>query len=164
MPLTLPALIELEQHGGDWAVYLDAVYQLFRRDFIDSKAVFRRYRIGVKRHPIEDGKEATFWHLISSGKDEASRIPDLRRCERIAWPRTIIDNSVSPKLKVWQNRRKGEDRILILHEAERFLVVLSVRRGYVLLWTAFLVERDHRLKKLLNEYGEFKKAGASTII
>ncbi|MNH30689.1 hypothetical protein D3C79_909980 [compost metagenome] len=44
-------------------------------------------RLGLKRHPVIQGKEATFWHMISEGNDEAERLPDLRRCERIRWPR-----------------------------------------------------------------------------
>jgi hypothetical protein len=44
----------------------------------------------------------------------------MRRMERIAWPRPMIDDSEHNYLKVWRNVRRCQDgtknRILILHE------------------------------------------------
>ena len=56
------------------------------------------------------------------------------------------------------NTRKGKDRMLIYHEAEEYLVVLEIRQDYVLLWTAYPIERQHTKEKLLNEYEDYKKA------
>lgn len=55
----------------------------FYLDFLDSKPVFQGRRLGLKRHPLSQGKEATFWHMISEGTTEEKRTPDFRRCERI---------------------------------------------------------------------------------
>lgn len=38
---------------------------------------------------MADGKEATFWHMIQEGRIEEDRTPDIRRCERIRWPKPI---------------------------------------------------------------------------
>ena len=62
------------------------------------------------------GKEATFWHMISSGESESERIPDLHRCERIRWPYVIINASNLGLMKCWRNSRKEEDRIVIAVE------------------------------------------------
>jgi len=47
-------------------------------------------RLGLKRHPMTQNKEATFWHMIQEGSVESERIPDIRRCERIRWPRPSV--------------------------------------------------------------------------
>jgi hypothetical protein len=40
---------------------------------------------------------------------------------------------------------------------ERYLVVLEDRKKYILPWTAYLVEDDSRLRRLLDEYQRYKK-------
>jgi len=36
----LPELIYLEDFGGNFAEYLEEIYQIFKEDFIDNKPVF----------------------------------------------------------------------------------------------------------------------------
>ena len=151
-PDWLPPLVLLSDYGGDWGAYLEAVYACFRQDFVESRTVFQGRRLALKRHPLAQGKEATFWHLTSEGSDESSRTPDFRRCERIRWLKPIIENAGDPKLKHWVSVKRNEDRHHIWFEDEDYLVVLADRRGYLLLWTAFLVTRDHTRTKLRKEY------------
>ena len=73
----LPDLVMLENYEGDWDRYLNALYAFFKTDFIDNQPFFRGIRLGLKKHPLSKGKEATFWHLISEGKDEEERLVDL---------------------------------------------------------------------------------------
>ncbi len=153
-PKWLPPLFPFK---GNWPLYLSALYELFKADFIDEKPQFRGRRIGLKKHPVFDGKEATFWHLIQEGSVEEARVPDLKRCERIRWPRPMIENSADSSLKVWTNTRKGETRVLLWLEEEEYLVVLAERKGYLLLWTAYLVDKPHSQRKLLKEFEEWQK-------
>ena len=104
--------------------------------------------MGLKRHPIIQGKEATFWHMISEGNDEAERLPDLRRCERIRWPRPIIENTEDAALKVWREPNGSGHRVLIWFAEAEYLVVLDERKDYILPWTAYPVEREHQQRKL----------------
>lgn len=157
----LPDLVLLSDHRGSWANYVDALYRHFTHDFVLSKPVFRGERLALKRHPMEQGKEATFWHLTSTGRDEASRLPDLRRCERIRWPRPVIDNSTDHPVSVWANKRGGEERICLWIRADNYLVVLARRKGYLLPWTAYCVEQEHTRRKLEREFEAAKKAGAA---
>jgi len=154
-PAWLPSLVLFVDYNGIWEVYLEAVYSFFKQDFVDSKPVFQGRRLGLKRHPVVNGKEATFWHMISEGKVEEERIPDLRRCERIRWPRPVIENSDDPKVKYWVSIKRYENRIHILLEEEDYLVVLADRKGYLLPWTGFLVKRKHICKKLLKEHKRY---------
>lgn len=110
---------------------------------------------------MTQGKEATFWHMVSEGKDEADRFPDIRRCERIRWPRPIIENADDEVVKVWTNVRrttKGpEKRICLWLESREYLVILADRKSYILPWTAYVVDQPHQKGKLQNEYQEYLK-------
>lgn len=154
----LPELILLEDYGGDFNKFLNVVYDLFKADFIDNKPVYRGMRLGLKKYPVYEGKEATFWHMTSEGDDEETRDPDLRRMERIKWPASLINNSEHPYLKVWENTRGSKTNILIFHEEERYLVILRKGNGYLLPWTAYLVKHEARKNKLLREYEAYKNA------
>ena len=159
--LQLPDKITLEEYGGDFSSYLEAVYAIFRRDFVDSRPVFEGTRLGLKKHPFIDGKEYTFYHFTHDGDIEKERLPNLRRLERISFPRPMIDNSTHPFLKVWRNKRGTNERILIFHEDESYLIVLEDRGDFILPWTAYLVEYKNRRIKLMEEYLAYKKAKAA---
>jgi hypothetical protein len=152
----LPPLVLLPEYGGNWDCYLEAVYQYFVVDFIRSLPTFPGRRMKLKRYPITRGKEATFWHFIQEGKIEEDRIPDFRRCERIRWPRPIINAALSSRVRCWRNMRhtsKGTaQRIVIALPDFSYVVVLDDHGDYVLPWTAYWVEYNHQRQKLKKEY------------
>ena len=160
----LPVLIELSEFRGDFSAYLEAVYEIFKEDFVSSQPIFKGKRLGLKRHPLVDNKEYTFYHMTHEGNIEHERNPDLRRMERISWPRPLIDHSEHEYIKVWRNIRRGtggtKSRILILHEQEKYLVVLDDRGNFILPWTAYPLG-SKKLNKLLKEYNNYKKAEAA---
>jgi hypothetical protein len=162
-PDWLPPLVLFRDYSGNWERYVEVLYEHFRRDFVDASPSFRGTRLALKRHPMEQGKEATFWHLISEGRVEDERVPDLRKCERIRWPRPTIEHANDPIIKVWENKRKHEKRICIWCESIEYLVVLAARKGYILLWTAYPVTRPHRKRKLQKEYEAYTKANAAPV-
>ena len=159
-PNWLPPIVPFSDYEGNWERYLDALYSYFKQDFVDNIPLFKGRRLGLKKHPLAQGKEATFWHFISEGDQENNRLPDLRRCERIRWPKPIIENSEDVVIKLWENKRKNEKRILLWLENREYLVVLAERKGYLLPWTAYVVTEEHRKRKLQKEYKGFKKANA----
>jgi len=144
----LPPLLLLEDFGGNWERYFAAVYAVFAADFVDNKPTYQGKRLVLKRHPEYDGKSATFWHMISTGTNEAERIPDIRRCERMRWPKPIIENVQSPDVKVWTEKRGSNNRVHLWCEEEGYLVVLDDRIDYLLPWTAYFVEQQHERNKL----------------
>jgi len=155
--LRLPELIELNNYSGNFTSYLNAVYEVFTNDFVRSKPVYRGTLLRLKAHPIIEGREYTFYHLTHSGNNEHERLPDMRRMERIGYPRPIIDNSTHDDLIVWENIRGRSTRILIYHKDARYLVVLEKRKNYILPWTAYLIEHDKRHRRLLEEYDSYIK-------
>lgn len=159
--IDLPDLIELSDFGGDWNSYFDAVYEVFRNDFIYSSVEFRGVKLGLKRHPLIDDKEYTFYHFTTSGSIETNRIADISRCERIPWAKPTIENCDSWALKVWEQKRKGETRICIWLELEDepdYFIVLNKRKGYLIPWSAFVIKYDHERRKKQREYEQSLKS------
>ena len=159
-PEWLPSLIKLEAHGGDKASYLDAVYERFAEDFVQRKPFFRGQQLSLKRHPLSEGREATFWHMISEGSDELNRTLDSDRCERIAWVRAVIENANDPRVLVWENKRGKERRICLWLEEWEYVVILADRRGYILPWTAYTVTQPHRKRKFRKEFEQCRRSQA----
>lgn len=147
-PNWLPPLYPLSECGGNWGVYVNAVYAIFHADFIlNTGLIFRGKPVRLKRYPVEYDKEATFWHVTSCGAVEEDRTPDLRRCERIRWLKAFLENVDDPSLKVWTEIVKNEPRIHIWCEDFDYLVVVADRGEYCLLWTAFCIEHSHQRRK-----------------
>jgi hypothetical protein len=157
----LPALILMRDFGGDWKAYMEALYCAFAEDFLTSPPQWVGKKVGLKRHPISQGKEATFWHFISEGKIEAERTPDLRRCERIRWPRPTMEAFTDQRpvteapVVWWKNERRGEERYLLALPDFSYLVVVADRGNYVLPWTQYCVEHAHQREKYRKEYNAY---------
>lgn len=114
--------------------------------------------MALKKYPLTDGKEATFWYMTSEGSDEQNRLPDLRRLERIKWPSFIINHSEHPYLRVWENTRGTKTNVLIMHEDENYVVIIRKGNGYLLPWTAYLIEHEFLKKKFIKEYEAYIKS------
>lgn len=142
----LPALVEYDAAEEDWLVYTEKLYALFKRDFVDGRPTFRGRRLGLKKHPLLDGKEATFWHLITEGPEEAKRVPQADRCARVQWPRALIEAATTDKVLCWSYRKKSELRIGIALPDFSYKVVLSDRGDYLLPWTAFIIPESRRAR------------------
>jgi len=84
----------------------------------------------------------------------------LRRCERIRWPKAIIENCNKCKIKIWENERhtkKGKQiSICIWFESKEYLIILRKRNNYILFWTSYPVTVLHRKIKLEKEYNSYK--------
>lgn len=158
----LPPLIMFDDYNGNWDAYLEVIYQSFLRDFFYSKPSFCNKKVGLKRHPIIYGKEATFWHFISKGREESDRYPDIRRCERIDWIKPIIEaynpnRFQTSKIKTWEEYRKNERRIVISLHDFSYMVIIADRGDYVLPWTAYFNEFEHQRKKQEKKFIGFNK-------
>jgi len=157
-PQWLPDLVYLQDYGGEWAQYFEAIYKYFVDDFVKSKPKFGKRAVNVKHNPLESGKEATFWHITHEGKIESERTPDMRRCERIRWPRPMIEHHDDNAIRCWPNKRGRDKRIVLWLHAKDYVVVLSDRKRYVLLWTAYYISYNHTRQKLQKEYEEYQKS------
>lgn len=154
----LPPLVLLEDSYGDWNAYEQTLYDWFTVDFLETLPLWPEKRVGLKRHPLSKGKEATFWHFISEGKTEADRLVDVRRCERIRWPRPTMEAFTNKRpqegdsIVWWKNQRGGEWRYLLALPDFSYLVVVAERADYVLPWTQYCVEHKNRRESYRKEY------------
>lgn len=147
----LPSLVLLEDAGGDWREYVERVYAHFYNDFVTSRPSFGKRRCTYAVEPKHDRKPAFFWHLISEGRVEEERTPDLRRCERIRWPKPVIERSPESGVVTWHTRRGKHRRLMIALDDFSYVAVLEDRNTYLIAITAFCVDTDHRREKLRKE-------------
>lgn len=161
----LPDLICLEDYGNDWSPYEQAIYQIFKTDFIDTSPIFEGKNVHIRKHPMEFGKEEAYFHVTCQDYTKnGERIPDLRRCERIKWIKAFIENTSCDSyscdecsgIKIWSEPYKNASRVHIFLEEQRYMVVLEVRERYVLLVTAFYLQYDHALRKQVKHYNTYK--------
>ena len=161
LPDWLPELIKLEDFNGNWNRYIDEVFSIFYRDFIENQPKFQNKWVRCRRDLIK-GKEASFWHCTSEGPDENNRRPDIERCKRIGWIKAVIEHSDSTKVDCWSVRKRGEIRWLLWFN-EEFLIVLGERHrkrdgfNYMQLITVYCTEEEHRKENLRKERDEFAK-------
>lgn len=154
MGLKLPALVKYDQFTSD-EEFLNTLYEYFKQDFVLTKPKYKGQELRLKRIPIRDGREATFYHITTTGKDENNRTLDIPRAERIRWIKPIIE-ATDKTLLIWENTRKKEENILIYHEKENFLIVLRKRTNGLMFWTSFYTSECYK-KSLLAEYAKYHK-------
>lgn len=142
-------LPELILFCGDWEKYEEHLYKIFKKDFIDSRPYFKKLLpVAIKKEPKEKNKEATFWHITTFGKDEKTRLQDLRKCEKIGWIRPIIEGFPDCEIKYWVVKRK----ICLCYGDWDYLVVLLDLKKYVFLITAYPIERQQTKDQLKSQY------------
>jgi hypothetical protein len=162
-PDWLPELVELSDYHGDWDLYLGAVYSIFKQDFIYNHPIFRGLPVSILVSTLSEGKEETFWHIISEGEKEENRNINIRRSERIRWPKPIIENCDTDKLLyIWENNRGRENRVLIrfIFSDDDYLIILIRRKRRIYLLTAYLITNTHQKKRLQQEYNAYKANAA----
>lgn len=143
--LTMPPQLPFQ---GDWSSYIQNVYDIFTNDIFLSGLRFKGLPIRLRNDPEYQGKEFGFWHLVSEGNVEEDRIPDLERCKRIPWIAHMINNHAHQSVSCWPERRGKTEEWVIWNEAENYVVVLSARRDYWLLKTAYLVTFNSKRRAL----------------
>lgn len=149
--VTPPDLVPFQAFGGDWETYQAALYRIFQQEIASGGLRFQGLPVSCRRLPQTGGRWAAFWHLVQEGPAEEDRTPDLRRCERIRWVRWVIENAnTHPEIDRWKNTRYTERNALLWYR-EEYLVVLTRRRDYWLLKTAYCTERSGRIAQLRRE-------------
>lgn len=156
--LIFPELLYMSDFQGDFKSYFSVVYNVFESDFIKTHPKFKSLKVAVRKYPEVEGIHRTFYHITHEGEDESNREPDLRRMERIRYPRFVIDSNNHQDILIWKNKRGKDERILLFNESENYVVVLTERKGFFLFITAYYIEKQHRKIKLLKEYEAYKKA------
>lgn len=156
--LVFPELLFFDEFGGDFRSYIDAAYRIFKNNFISTQPVYEGLKVSVRRYPEVDGMHKTFYHITHEGEDEENRQPDVRRIERIRFPKFVIENCIHDEILIWKNKRGRDERIVLFNDREDYIVILTDRGEYYMFITAYYIEQPHRKKKLLAEYDAYIKA------
>ena len=156
-PSWLPDPLQYSDFNGNWERFIEAVYRIFEGDFKESRPSYNERSLTFDSR-IEQGKEVAFWHIVSSiDPNTKDRVPDLRRCERIPWPRPIIEHPDDDVLMVWKNKRGRDTRVLLWLEKLDYLVVLSEKSRAVIIVTAYCTDRRHTRAKLVKDRDRYLK-------
>lgn len=83
--MILPDLIKLNDYQGNWPSYVEKLYACFVKDFKVDGVNYEEKRVGFIAEPFYQGKEFSFWHMITEGKIEEERIPDMLSVTLIIW-------------------------------------------------------------------------------
>ena len=149
----LPKL-EPYQCGKEWIEYSYYLYSIFEHDFIKTNPKLDKKKVQVRKYPMYNNKYEAYFHLtckdykIGTGE----RSPDLKRCERIRWPKAFINNFFDRDLLVWKMPYKSVFGIILMSKSKRHIVILEERNDYYLLITAFYYDHQHSYIKKLKEY------------
>lgn len=163
----LPEIVNLNNYNNDPTAYFNYLYNVFMNDLVLNKPKFKGLYVAARKYPMKDGRHEGFYHLTSRDYDKTgyeNRILDLRRCERIHWIKPVILNYqcyglCCSHIKTW----KEKNRYYILFEEERYIVVMDQRKGYFVVVTAYYVDYNHALAKLLKRYNNAKSVHSSTL-
>lgn len=151
--LNLPNLI---LYSGNWDEYEEILYSVFKRDFLDSQPILKRFKVFIIVEPKFKGKEWSFWHITSEGEIESKRTPNFRKCERICWIKPIIESYPHQIIKAWPIKEKGRMKICLCYGDWEYLVVLRrIKKGFLLI-TAHPIEYNNTKRKLEKQYIDFK--------
>ncbi|MFD4957913.1 hypothetical protein [Microbacterium sp. NPDC058389] len=163
-----PLGLSLNSVGGNWAAYEQACYDQYHGDFRLTQPAWPvpNQRLSIRRNPEEDGRCFTYRHITTEGPVEANRTPDLARCERITWPRLILDEFAttyptpsSERIAWWMNTRTSsrgvETNYLISLADFSYVVIVGSRPAYAMLVTAYPVEFRNRRDKLRREHDAY---------
>lgn len=160
----IPELVLFSDYENEWFSYEKELYRIFKKDFIDSHPIYQGLPVNIRKHPIEFDKEEAFFHITCKDYTHTrDRKPDLNRCERIKWPKPFIEEICLPfcdnckGTKTWSESEDGKTKVYILLPEERYIVILEKRDKYYLLITAFYIEHEHYLGKMISKYRKYSK-------
>lgn len=150
-PTWLPPIFQMSPWNE---AILEALYAIFRRDFIDNPASYRGNRVWF--FPERDReKENIFWHLVERDDDDNdARLPDFRRSERLPWARPMLDNVGQPEVLDWDYEEgKGDIRTYVwLKDFDYLIVMKKYPNGQRRLVTAYYVDYENTRQKLQKKY------------
>ena len=154
----LPPIIDNSEYA-DWDKFLEEVYRIFKRDFLEGDTLSYRSAPVIINSELERGKEKTFWHLThrtEKGKRWGRRkIRDVRRAERLPWIRPIITNHADKDILDFDYfEGQGILRTYLWLRNWDFVVILESLNGCYLLITAYSVDYAGQKEGLEKKYDD----------
>jgi len=160
-PSWLPDIISFSDYNSNWNKYLGKLYEIFKKDFIDSKPQYDNKPVLFNNRQINN-YPACFWHLITEDKVEhydrmSEENISLLRCERICWIRPVIENHSDNIVSVWENKRKRKTNTIFFLEDLDYIVILTNVKNRFYLLTAYYINHSHRKEQIIRERDQYLK-------
>lgn len=158
LPEWLPDIIPFSDFDSDLDKYLDHLYKIFEKDFVNSKPTYQNKPVYYDSR-IFNNYPMCFWHIITEDKtNDYSRIEvenlSLLRCERMPWIRPVIENCAKDEVSVWQNKRGKKKNTIFFLEEHDYVVVLNEKNRFYLV-TAYHVHYTNRKRQLIQERDDY---------
>lgn len=150
-PAWLPPMATVDPWTNDT---FDCLYAIFTRDFKDAPPDYEG-RIVWFFPEVENGKEVVFWHLTSKeDKESGSRLPDLRRSERLPWAKPMLTHPKEPEIQAWdyEEADRGIKTYVWLKDHDYLVILKRCKDGSRRLVTSFYIEYSNYRRKLEKKY------------
>lgn len=153
----LPSRLEWSLFCGNANLYKDALYSVFKKDFLSGNLKFRGKNVDIIHEKYFEGKERSFWHIISEGEDDAGRELNTERCASLPWAKTLIEDDGScEKYRIWikWHDKTKRDRYYIWCTEVNYMVILEDRSSHYKLITAYNV-LPYKVKSYEKDYTKY---------
>ena len=132
----------------------ESLYHIFSQDFKTTQPVYQGVKIWYFPE-MEEGKEVIFWHLTHrEDKETRERFPDLRRCERLSWVRSIIDNHEKSDVKAWDFKEADNSikTYIWLCDLDFLVILKKYPNNSRRIITSFYIDQPHTIRKLQKKF------------
>ena len=156
--IELPPILLLKNYQSENEMLRDA-YRIFIHDFIDFPPSLKGKKVETRSEIMANGYHQTFWHIITEGSHREEDNIKSERLERIPWINPAIEGQPDEEWYLWvENRSRRRRRIHIFSSKIQFLIVIEqdTETKKEVFWTAYPIDENHEVRKLLKRYSENK--------
>lgn len=141
------------------------LYKTFCLEYKDAVIMYEKLPVQIRRDPLWNQKEETFWHFISNTHQNGhigEYIVDETRAKRLLWAKDLILNSPCQfqskdhnckGIFIWDVPYRKTFRRKFLHVKYSQLLVIEKRENYWLLITCHKLDNFHK-KEEIKKYNE----------
>ncbi len=161
LPKWIGSLFTLADCDGDSKKYIEKLFEIFKKDFMDSRPTFNGKPVLFDKK-LDGGKPNTFVHITTeTDPTTKQRILSMRRCERIGWLRQVIDNYSDADVLVWTKEhyssKRKTNRVCLYLECGDYLVILDENKHGFYIITGIYVDYPYQKKRHRKEFERYSK-------
>lgn len=164
-----PLLYDREFDINDWVSEYNALYEDFKKEYIEAGLNYLGIPIKFKRKPLVNNRSNSFYHLTTGHEktitSDEERVPDTKRIRKFYYPKIIINNYDCSKgccsgILRWFEKKKDNKIFAYLYfNEEKYVVILEYRpnKRYFLFKTAYYVNYRRQRELFIESYEKNKE-------
>ncbi len=153
----LPQPKNFNYNWSTWKDLIEEVHLEFAKQFVQDVCSFAEKQIKID-FTLEEGKERTFWHLVTRDIERhkgGERTAEVERTVRAHWARPIIENFKHECIRYWKYLHNGKSiRHYFWAEKLNYLVILEEKPNSFFLVTGYMVDKEYMKKTLEKQYAQ----------